>query len=266
MELQLINVELSEAKLYRTSRNFAMYSGRDIADLVYLQTVMLYMHTLDNKTHAAAQEYAMKTGQFGAYALFRTAGTDLYMLAYTVKHSDSNYINLTDPVDSKKFLNSMLFDDKRHARFLRDLSQGKVSTSEALAYFYRLESQLKIKDTMLKSYRQKILRYDSMDDNRRKALAMRLERELRRIGQGAVLPTDIMTMNKVLSKSALDKNIKTPDAKPSMVKKLGGAALGAVAGRYAADKLNRTDNKTAKNVGTGIGAVAGYWAAGRNRT
>jgi hypothetical protein len=51
-------------------------------------------------------------------------------------------------------------------------------------------------------------------------------------------------------------------------KKVGGAALGAVAGRYAAKKLTKlAKNKpnTLKKAGTGIGAIAGYWAAGRKK-
>jgi len=264
VDLQLINVELSEAKLYRTSRNFGLYTGRQIADLMYLQTIMLYMQTLDNKTHSAAMDYAKRTGQFGAYTLFRTSATDLYMLGYAIKHSTSNNIELAEPVDSKKFLERLLFDDRRHTRFLRDLSGGRVSDSEATAYFYRLEKQLKITDSRFRMYRQRIVNYDNMTDKTRANLALRLQKELFRVGQGAVLPTDIMIMNRLLSASSKEKNIKAPkSAGPSTASRLGGAALGALAGRYAAGKLSKMDTKTAKNVGTGIGAVAGYWASGR---
>ena len=31
------------------------------------------------------------------------------------------------------------------------------------------------------------------------------------------------------------------------------------------DKINKASNKTAKNVGTGMGAIAGYWASGRRK-
>jgi uncharacterized protein YcfJ len=50
-----------------------------------------------------------------------------------------------------------------------------------------------------------------------------------------------------------------------MAKRIAGTAVGAAAGRYAADKINKASNKTAKNVGTGMGAIAGYWASGRRK-
>ena len=49
MDFQLIDQDLSESKLYRYTGNFARLSGRDIADLLYLQTLSVIMFTKDKE-------------------------------------------------------------------------------------------------------------------------------------------------------------------------------------------------------------------------
>ena len=48
MELQLVNQEISEARLYRTTNGFKNLTGRDIANLLYLHTLSLYMMLQDD--------------------------------------------------------------------------------------------------------------------------------------------------------------------------------------------------------------------------
>ena len=42
MDLQLINQEISEAKLFRSTRSFNTLDGKDVADILYLNTCLLY--------------------------------------------------------------------------------------------------------------------------------------------------------------------------------------------------------------------------------
>ena len=39
MDLEFIGTELCESRLYRTTRNFSKFNGRDVADLLYLNTI-----------------------------------------------------------------------------------------------------------------------------------------------------------------------------------------------------------------------------------
>ena len=82
MELQLINQDLAESKLFRTTNGFKNLTGREIADMLYLSTLSLIMMYRDNKQQDYAIVYAKKTGQYGPYAVFRTAATDLYLLSF----------------------------------------------------------------------------------------------------------------------------------------------------------------------------------------
>jgi uncharacterized protein YcfJ len=52
------------------------------------------------------------------------------------------------------------------------------------------------------------------------------------------------------------------------MRRLAGTAAGAVAGRYVGKKIGQKFNKNVdkyKKAGTGLGAIAGYWASGRQR-
>ena len=88
---------------------------------------------------------------------------------------------------------------------------------------------------------------------------------MRYLGRGSEL---ISPMTAMVKYKAFTSEPAYSVPRTSFAKKVGGAALGAVAGRYAAKKLTQlAKNKpnTLKKAGTGIGAIAGYWAAGRKK-
>lgn len=258
MEFQLIDTELSEARLFRSTRQFSGLSGTDIANLLYLNTLVVYMMSQDSKQSDIATQMAKDTSQYTGYSLFRTHGTDLYMLAYQVAHPNNDHAKLSNPADAKAFLRSLKFDPKMHYRFMRDVANKKVTPQQAYTYLYRLENQLKVSDSRYKSWRRLISDWGRLKYPAKQNIVTQIVQELRRVGAGQ---SEIMFGLKPMLRY---KKYSSADA-PSLGKKLAGAALGAIAGRYAADKLNKADNTTAKKVGTGIGAIAGYWAAGRNK-
>ena len=83
-DFQLIDQEISESRLFRYTSQFGNLTGRTIADLLYLNTLMLLMFVYDKEQRDYAVAVARKTVQFGSFAVFRTTSTDLYMLAFAV--------------------------------------------------------------------------------------------------------------------------------------------------------------------------------------
>ena len=80
MELLLVNSEdLCESRLYRTTNGFRRMSAENIADAFYLETLAVIMFSKDGDQRDYAKAYAQKTAQYGPYAAYRTAATDLYM-------------------------------------------------------------------------------------------------------------------------------------------------------------------------------------------
>jgi len=267
MDLLLINQELCEARLFRASRGFNSLTAKEIANLLYLDTMLIYMLAQDDDTAEQARDYAKRTFQYGTYSLFRTHATDLYMLAYQVLHPTNDHAKIKDPVDGKRFLENLPFNKLMHHQFLRKIAQSNDTRAEAVSYLYRLEKQMSVTDNRYRAWRRMIPNWKTLKYSSKQRIIAQIIQELRRTGSGAGQYTELMrTLKPMLKKSKFTNRDRDPvPAQPSLGKKLAGAAAGAVAGRYAADKINKADNKTAKNVGTGIGAIAGFWAAGRRK-
>ena len=106
---KLIDNEITEGRLLRTTNNFKKLTGRDVADLLYLNSLVIYIMAKDSKQSDFALGYARKTTQYGNYTLFRTHATDMYLLSYIVNNPDSKQIKLKDSIFSKRFLNSCKF-------------------------------------------------------------------------------------------------------------------------------------------------------------
>lgn len=264
MELLLVNQELAESKLYRANRAFSKLNGRDVADLLFLHTVMVYMLVQDQDQANYGLEYAEETTRYGSYAIFRTSATDLYMLAFALMNPDNKNIRLDDAYESKKFLSFLNFDGKAHWRFLKDLSRDEVSESRAAGYLLRLESQLKIKDNRYKRWRRAVIDWRGHSASSRKTTSAEMKRELKRIANYGELLIPVSA----LAGYEPEKGTYVPLDTPTMTDKIKGAAIGAIAGRIVAAKIaDKTggDKAKMKQIGTGLGAIAGYWNAGRQR-
>ena len=263
MEFKLIDKEISEARLYRTTSGFNQLTGESVAELLYLNTLITFLMFKDEKQHDFAKAYAKQSTQYGKYTLFRSHATDLYLLAYLVSNPDSKSIKLRNKLSSKKHLNSLKFDKKTHWQFMFKLANDRITDTVASPYLFRLESQLKIKKSMYKQWRRLIMDWENLRYIQRQSVTTRIVQELRRLGRGSELMTPMTSMLKYKKYRVRDKVTKTDP-----LKRLGGTVAGAVAGRYAGKKIAQRLNKNVdkyKKAGTGLGAIAGYWASGRQR-
>ncbi len=263
MELDFLDNEITEGRLLRTTNNFKKLTGRDVADLLYLNSLVIYIMAKDSKQSKFALGYARKTTQYGNYTLFRTHATDLYLLSYIINNPDSKQIKLKDTILSKRFLNSCKFDPKQHSQFFYKLaSQGKVPL--ATTYFMSLERQIKINDSRYKSWRRLAVDWEHLKYRSRQYIVAKIIQEFRRIAITSELVSNLQTMTKYRSYDITDKYSR----KPSTGRKVAGAVAGAVAGGYAGKKIAKKlgkDSDKYKKAGAGIGAIAGYWAGGRQK-
>jgi hypothetical protein len=264
MDLQFIDVELSESRLYRTTRNFSKFNAADIIDLLYLNTLAAYMLTKDEAQRDYATSYISKTTQYGNYALFRTHATDLYLLAYQVAHPKNKAVDLANQLLSGTLFDKIHFDHRDHWKFLREVINSESTASgRATSFFYRLEQQLKIVNPKYKQLRRLVLDWANLKYIQRQMVVANFAHELRKKGVGSELLDNLNVMLKYREYTV------APDVEePGLGTKLAGAAAGAVAGRALGSKVATTlgkDEDKYKKVGTGIGAIAGYWAAGRKK-
>lgn len=260
MDLQLVNKELCEAKLFRTTRSFNTLTGKDIADMLFLNTLVTYILHQEDDSRDWAHKFAKNTVSFGGYTLFRTFATDMYMLAYQTKYPDNDHARMKDPITSKKFLDSCRFHDRKHIEFLRRIVADDVGSSYASTYFYRLEAQLKISDSRYKRWRRQAGMWKTLRQGEKSTMVAQITMELRRMGGGTGRGNEVLTSLEPMTRIKKYSAVAQQSNQPSTAQRVAGTAVGAVAGRYAASKLNKN-----KNAGTGIGAIAGYWASGRRK-
>jgi len=265
MDLQLINEDLCESRLYRTTQQFKFITGREIANLTYLNTLLIYLMLQDDKQHAYAKQYAKQTAQYSGYTLFRTHATDLYMLCYAINDPDTKHLRFEQHGESKRFLKTLQFTPRRHQRFIRKLSLANDTKGEAVSYFLSLERQLKITDGRYLRWRRYVTDWGNLKFTSRQNVIATISQEIRRVAKGSELLKPLQTMLKYRNYRP-HPEYKAP--RTSFTKRAIGTAAGAVAGRYAGKKIAQRlgkDQDNYKKAGTGIGAIAGYWASGRKK-
>ena len=233
MELTLIDQELSESKLYRHSRKFGALTGEEIANLVYLQTMSVYMLKMQQDTDHLAKGYAKHTTQYGTYALFRSHATDLYTLCYAVLHPDSDRIELKNTISSKKF---------------RQIADGSLQDSRLNTYMFRLESQLKISNGRYKQWRRYIVNWPNVTKKAQYKIKRAMLMEMARMGSGTVKASELFP---IIRKSVSGTPKRNQLDHPSTASSVAGTSAGASVRRYTASKL------------LGINNIADYWSGNK---
>ena len=267
MDLDFIDKEITEARLFRSTRQFGTLTGRDVANLLYLNTLATYMMAQDSEQQEFAREYAADTVKFSGYTLFRTHATDMYLLAYQVLHPTNDHISLSNGMFGKHFLKNLNFNSRMHIAFLRKIAKADDHRAEAITYLYRLELQLGVDDQRYKRWRRLATDWNSLKFSQKQVTVVQIIQEIRRLGAGGGRGSEIMIGLSPMLKYRRYKNIIRAPLEPaaSTADKVAGALVGAYVGRKAAAKLSTMDTGKAKKLGTGLGAIAGYWSAGRKK-
>jgi|TARA_B110000858_G_scaffold67913_1_gene78935 hypothetical protein len=253
---QLIDTELSESRLFRFTASFSRLAGTDIADLLYLETLAVYMFALDGEQQDYGTAYARKTTQYGPYSAFRTSSTDIYMLGFAINQPEYQGLKLKNK--DRDHLKTLSFNNRQHYMFMNKIARYTPSRSEASSYFIRLESQLKIKDPIYKQWRRLILDWGNLKYAQKQFVIAKMIQRIRLKGKGSEIFNNLMAMKTSRRFDKIEKG------KPTSKLKRAAATIG---GAYAGSKIlpKVTKGRLSSKTGAGIGAIAGYWASGRKK-
>lgn len=250
--------ELNESRLYRRSRKFKDFDFKDIAELIYLYTLTLYMMTQIDSYKNFARQYAKDTIKFNNFTLARSNNNDLYMLIYSLKHGK-------EIKDQKNIRNRIMFVERTYVDFLRKISRASLGLDDyAKTYFVRLENQLLV-DSPYKATRRIIQDFDKVKYRQKQLAVTRLLQAIRARGLGGEIYTPLVNLAKqkrFILPNADETELTNPEKRDTF-KKLAAAG---VAGYAAAKVLPKaTKGKVGPKTAGGLAAIATYWGLGRNK-
>jgi len=233
--------ELQESRLYRTTDGFKPYSKDDMAELLMVTTMLVYVFVQDVKYKPFAIQYANASIRHGKYRASRLTANDHYMIAYTI---------------NSKYKKNFKFNDQLMHQFMTSIAKGQIPNS---LYFLRLQRQLKINDMVIQNIRRLISDWSKLK-YRQKQLAIT---KMLHIMRAKAVRSDLY---KTLNKFAKERNYKLAVASnkeldkttnQSTLKRLAVAGASAYVGAEFGPRI--TGGRLGPKTSAGLAGVAAYW-------
>lgn len=165
---------LVESRQYRSST--ANLNLRNVSDFAFLDLISLFILQNEYETAAVSKNYADKTIGYRNFLRPRLAGTDLYTSLNILANPDSVFSKkIHQNPEADALLRTKL---KVHTptvkRYLDLLADGNLRSEDASVLLLRLEKQLNITDSKLKSIRRLAQEWSSINDMQRELVVQRM--------------------------------------------------------------------------------------------
>lgn len=147
---------LIESRQYRNIAGIKSMNLRNIADFAFLDMLNLYILNNEYETAPIAARYADKTMGFRNFSKARLSGTDLYVSMNILSDPTSLFSSkIGQNPEADALLRSKLkINLPTVKRYLDLLADGKITGPDAGTLLLRMEKQLNITDSKLKSLRR----------------------------------------------------------------------------------------------------------------
>lgn len=143
--------QLAESHLLTSKSSYRKYSAKQISELVYLHVIALRILASEPLTHKLAHDYALRSSRYSGFAQWYQNATDLHLLIHALVSED---VDLKMPEASQEFKETLYFDEPELKRWLKEISQNRISESHTRSLFIHLDGALKIKNTSMKAIRR----------------------------------------------------------------------------------------------------------------
>jgi len=233
--------DLQESRLYRTTEGFKPYNKVDMAELLMVTTMLVYVFAQDKKYRPFAIQYANANVRHGKYRASRLGANDHYMIAYTI---------------NSKYKKDYKFNEQLMHQFMTSIAKGKIPNS---LYFLRLQRQLKVKDMVIQNVRRLISDWSRLK-YRQKQLAIT---KMLHIMRAKAVRSDLY---KTLNKFAKERNYKLVNATnteldkatdQTTLKRLAVAGASAYVGAEFGPRI--TGGRLGPKSAAGLAGIAAYW-------
>ena len=153
MELEFIN-ELCESRLVRQKKQIKQFTAKDAADLVFLYACTITILKNEFKYAPTAMAYAHKTRMYSNWNVFRTNGTDMYVLLCGLIGTDDTNKLMADQEASQVFRNSLTVNQPQLKQWLAYSAKGRIDKQVDGQFLFRLEKQLRVDNEQYKAIRR----------------------------------------------------------------------------------------------------------------
>jgi hypothetical protein len=178
---------LVESRQYRS--NSKGLNLRNVSDFAFLDLIALFILQSEYETAAISKNYAGKTIGYRNFLRPRLSGTDLYTSMNILANPDSIFSKrIHQNPEADTILRSKL---KVHTptvkRYLDLLADGDLRKEDAAVLLLRLEKQLNITDSKLKSIRRLAQDWPAINDMQRELVVSRMMQYYRRFAKRSEL-------------------------------------------------------------------------------
>jgi hypothetical protein len=174
---------LVESRQYRS--NTAGLNLRNVSDFAFLDMIALFILQNEYETAAVSKNYADKTIGYRNFLRPRLSGTDLYTSLNILANPDSVFSKkIHQNPEADAILRTKL---KVHTptvkRYLDLLADGSLRKEDAAVLLLRLEKQLNITDSKLKSIRRLAQDWPAINDMQRELVVSKMLQYYRRFAK-----------------------------------------------------------------------------------
>ena len=245
MELSFINSEITEARMFRNRTLTSHMDMEDIANFVFLNTLLLYILYAEYDTAPKAIDYADRTIRYNSFKNYRISGTDLYLAYYMLLDEDGKADAFMggDPAANavaRRRMKGMPYHMLR--KFFKEMAMNNLQTDSAFIprFFLTLEKKLNITTSNYRSIRRLVQHWPKTSTTEKHLAITRLLMYFRTHARLAELfpPLDTLSRSKNLGITGANN----PETKGGMRKlargalKTAGAAVAGYAAGYAIGK------------------------------
>lgn len=187
---------LVESRQYRS--NTANINLRNVSDFAFLDLISLYILQNEYETASVSKNYADKTIGYRNFLRPRLSGTDLYTSLNILANPESVFSKkIHQNSEADAILRSKL---KVHTptvkRYLDLLADGSLRSEDASVLLLRLEKQLNITDSKLKSIRRLAQDWSGINDMQRELVVARMLQYYHKFAKRSELATFLEDMGK----------------------------------------------------------------------
>jgi hypothetical protein len=187
---------LIESKQYRS--NTTNINLRNVSDFAFLDLLSLYILQNEYETAAISKNYADKTIGYRNFLRPRLSGTDLYTSLNILANPDSVFSKKIhqNPEADAILRGKLRVHTPTIKRYLDLLADGSLRSEDASVLLLRIEKQLNITDSKLKSIRRLAQDWSGINDMQRELVVARMLQYYHRFAKRSELGTFLEDMGK----------------------------------------------------------------------